>query len=548
MIEKHTAQGGEGRKDKPAASDLIHREVWDTLPQDAEKKMLKKAENRAVKEGVSLQNARPDPGPGGAEPDNKVMFQYFEWHLANDGAHWDRLRDDARHLAGLGVGGVWIPPCCKATATGDVGYGVYDLYDLGEFDQKGSVRTKYGTRDALEACIASLHAGGIKVYADAVLNHKAGADGKETFMAVPVDPENREREAGAPREIEAWTRFTFPGRKGKYSAFTWNHNHFTAVDRDERTGENGIFRILGENKGFSPRVDREKGNFDYLMFADVDYRNSEVIDETLRWGDWFVRELDLDGLRLDAIKHIHSSFISAFLRETRLRTKKSLYCVGEYWHGDEGILSDYIGETRDQMALFDVALHFNFFDAANWGKEYDLRDVFSGTLLQRNNLNVVTFVDNHDSQPGQSLGSWVQDWFKPLAYALILLRRDGYPCVFYGDYYGIGGEAPPAGMRDMLDLLLDARKRLAYGEQRDYFASPTLIGWTRRGDPARDKSGLAALLSTDGPASLHMSFGESFEGTRWRDLTGHVAEPVVIEGGEGEFRCEGRSLSVYARE
>ena len=38
---------------------------------------------------------------------------------------------------------------------------------------------------------------------------------------------------------------------------------------------------------------------------------------------------------------------------------------------------------------------------------------------------------------GQALCSWVQEWFKPLAYALILLRRDGYPCVFYGDYYGI---------------------------------------------------------------------------------------------------------------
>lgn len=27
-------------------------------------------------------------------------------------------------------------------------------------------------------------------------------------------------------------------------------------------------------------------------------------------------------------------------------------------------------------------------------------------------------------------------WFKPLAYVLILLRRDGYPCIFYADYFG----------------------------------------------------------------------------------------------------------------
>lgn len=64
------------------------------------------------------------------------------------------------------------------------------------------------------------------------------------------------------------------------------------------------------------------------------------------------------------------------------------------------------------------------------------------TLVGDDPDNVMTFVDNHDSQIGQSLESWVTDWFKPLAYALILLRKDGYPCLFYGDYYGCGGENP----------------------------------------------------------------------------------------------------------
>ena len=47
-----------------------------------------------------------------------------------------------------GITDVWLPPAYKA-ASGkqDAGYGVYDLYDLGEFDQKGSIETKYGTKD-----------------------------------------------------------------------------------------------------------------------------------------------------------------------------------------------------------------------------------------------------------------------------------------------------------------------------------------------------------------------------------------------------------------
>ena len=67
--------------------------------------------------------------------DNYAMIQYFEWYLLADKKHWDRLGADAGHLSSLGISGVWIPPCCKATSDQDVGYGIYDLYDLGEFDQ-----------------------------------------------------------------------------------------------------------------------------------------------------------------------------------------------------------------------------------------------------------------------------------------------------------------------------------------------------------------------------------------------------------------------------
>ena len=77
------------------------------------------------------------------------MMQYFEWYLEDDGRLWKKLKDDANHLKELGITAIWIPPCMKATSTNDTGYGIYDLYDLGEFDQKGSIRTKYGTKEEL---------------------------------------------------------------------------------------------------------------------------------------------------------------------------------------------------------------------------------------------------------------------------------------------------------------------------------------------------------------------------------------------------------------
>ena len=61
----------------------------------------------------------------------------LKWYLPHDGQHWTRLTNDAEHLANLGISHVWMPPAFKATNEKDVGYGVYDLFDLGEFHQKG---------------------------------------------------------------------------------------------------------------------------------------------------------------------------------------------------------------------------------------------------------------------------------------------------------------------------------------------------------------------------------------------------------------------------
>lgn len=85
------------------------------------------------------------------------MMQYFEWNLPNDGKLWKQLREDASHLHEIGVTAIWIPPAYKADEQQDEGYATYDLYDLGEFEQKGTVRTKYGTKDELKEMIDELH-------------------------------------------------------------------------------------------------------------------------------------------------------------------------------------------------------------------------------------------------------------------------------------------------------------------------------------------------------------------------------------------------------
>lgn len=125
----------------------------------------------------------------------EVILQGFEWYLPNDGTHWQTLARMADELVKNGFTGIWLPPAYKGAAgKEDVGYGVYDLFDLGEFDQKGTIATKYGTKADYLAAISALKEAGLSVYADIVFNHMMGADEVEKFPAVQYNPDNRTEE------------------------------------------------------------------------------------------------------------------------------------------------------------------------------------------------------------------------------------------------------------------------------------------------------------------------------------------------------------------
>lgn len=474
-----------------------------------------------------------------------VMMQAFEWDTPADGGYYKFLRENAKKIKDAGIDGLWLPPMCKGGGDQDVGYGIYDLWDLGEFDQKGTVRTKYGTKKELLEAIDELHKNHIKVYADVVLNHKGNADFEEEFMARMVDQNNREKDVSEDMKIKAWTGFNFPGRDGKYSDFVWHYYHFTGVDYDANTDTKAIFRILGDGKYWDEGVSDEKGNFDYLMNADIDHSHPEVREEIFKWVDWFMEETGVDGFRYDALKHISDEFIYDLSKHIMEKKKDDFYLFGEYWQYDEGQIDGYLDDTNWKIDLFDVPLHFHFEEASKSNGNYDMRNIFNNTIVKNHPLQAVTFVDNHDSQPGQSLDSWVEDWFKEIAYSLILFRKDGYPCIFAGDYYGLKGEIKKDPLKDMIDKMLDVRKKYAFGNQDDYFDNPQVVGWVRRTDA--DTSSLAVLISIGDMAEKQMFVGEEEAGKVYIDLSGNNKNQVTIdEDGNGMFNVGPGSVSYWA--
>ncbi len=476
---------------------------------------------------------------------NAVMLQAFEWNLPNDGNHYRWLADSAPEFKRLGLDAIWLPPFCKATSSFDVGYGIYDLYDLGEFDQKGSIRTKYGTKDELLHAIETLQAEGLQVYADVVINHKAGADQAETFAAVPCDPENRLKQIGEARDIRAWTYFDFPGRKGKYSNFIWNYNHFTGVDYDDATGEHGVFRILGENKYWASGVSTERGNYDYLMFADIDHDHPAVQSEITQWLDWMLEKTKVDGIRFDAIKHIEDSFIlDVVSRLNENWAEKNLFLFGEHWVYNPEATNHFLEQTEFKLALFDVALHFNMHNASV-NHDYDLRKIFDNSLVREHPGKAVTFVDSHDSQRGQALESWVEEWFRPHAYAIILLRKDGYPCIFHSDLYGFAGEEAWPHSYDTVAKLIHLRKKHAWGDEVDlHIEDHEILAWTRSGDE-NHPGGLLVILNSGDDKELHITMPQGESGQRFSNALANDQIVELDENKSAAFPVQERSVAIW---
>ena len=187
--------------------------------------------------------------------------------------------------------------------------------------------------------------------------------------------------------------------------------------------------------------------------------------------------------------------------------------------------------------------------------------LMDNTLMKEQPVLAVTLVENHDTQPCQALESPVEDWFKPLAYAFILLRQEGYPNIFYADYYGAqytssdnrcseapGGRATiqMTANKSLIDKLLTARKTFGHGPQKDYLDHWDIIGWSRLGD-AGHPGAMAVIMSDRRRGTKWMDVGKP--DTSFIDMTGHRTDTIrTNKDGWGEFAVNDGSVSVWVEQ
>jgi alpha-amylase len=181
---------------------------------------------------------------------------------------------------------------------------------------------------------------------------------------------------------------------------------------------------------------------------DLAHRNPFVYGELLMLARWLVEEIGFDGFRYDFAKGYGSWIVTAIqeYRYTRGGMPLKPFGVGENWSSARTI-DNWIGETNawndNPVNAFDFPLRDALKQLCD-GYGFRLRDLTTwDSFIRRQPLRAVTFVDNHDTASGDA--AIVND--KLLAYAYIL-THEGYPCVFWKDYYNwnLGQEGTPHGI------------------------------------------------------------------------------------------------------
>ncbi|MFC5863466.1 alpha-amylase domain-containing protein [Acidicapsa dinghuensis] len=440
-----------------------------------------------------------------------VMMQAFYWDAPilekQEYNWWNYIGERIEALAGSKINALWLPPVSKAADHRGNGYDPYDYWDLGDYDQKGGVKTLYGNRAELEALIKKAHEHGIGLYADMVINHNSGADEQEVN---PLDGQKR------------WTKFR--PKSGQFPR-DWNSFHPSRFEQ---------VMIEGEH---------------FADFPHLCHRNPDVYKAMFDYARFLIEELGFDGFRFDFAKGFGSWMISVLAKYRYVKDGHDFtpFVVAELWSGTEEInawLERVNAMTDNQISCFDFPMRYKLKDVCDT-PNYDLRNLTdNGAVVTQRPMHATTFVDNHDMGDNAIVND------KMLAYSFIMVH-EGYPCIFWYDYYnnGLGRGGTPNG----IDALIAVHHSHAGGDSQILHADPDLYIMQRAGYKSDivDQPGLIYVLNNLGDKWSGTSVKTQWQNTKFRPVAwdGHDAahpdERTTDAEGNAEFPAPPRGYCVY---
>ncbi|MFF9910811.1 pullulanase-type alpha-1,6-glucosidase [Streptomyces sp. NPDC013457] len=424
---------------QPARHDLTREQFYFVLPD-------RFANGDTANDRGGLTGTRLDTG---FDPADKGFYQ---------GGDLKGLTKKLDYIKGLGTTAIWMAPIFKnqpVQGTGKDASAGYHGYWITDFTQ---VDPHFGTNADLERLIDQAHAKGMKVFFDVITNHTADVvDYKEksygylskgafpylTKDGAPFDDRAAAADGTFPRvDTDSFPRTpVVPAEKKDLKVPSWLNDPTMYHNRGDST-------FAGESSQYG----------DFVGLDDLWTERPEVVQGMEKIYQRWVRDFDIDGFRIDTVKHVDTAFwtqwATALDEYAARRGRDDFFMFGEVYSADPAITAPYVTEGR-----LDATLDFPFQDAARafasqGGTADKLANLFGQdyryTTDKANAYESVPFLGNHDmgrfgtflKQDNPKAGDAELLQRYRLANELMFLTR-GNPVVYYGDeqgYTGAGGD------------------------------------------------------------------------------------------------------------
>ena len=369
----------------------------------------------------------PGQSPTGRDPAQGHRFQ---------GGNLKGVARRLDYIQELGCTAIWLSPILRNRKIPDSyhGYGIQDFLE---------VDPRFGTLQDLQNLTAAAHARGMYVILDVVLNHAGDV------WSYP---------GGHPYYF--FNDQTFPFGNWREDDSAPGLQDDDAVWPVELQSPDA-FKRRGQIRDWNDPVQARDG--DFLTLKELDLPRPEVLDALIKIYKYWIAAADLDGFRIDTVKHMEDSATAIFcnaMREYAQRIgKHNFFLFGEIV-ADDSTIQRYLGRnsriegTRERFPSLDAALDFplyfiledvikGFANPESLRLRYDsFHDVYSDH--GEAGRYFVTFVDNHDqmSRPHRRFmhaNPFPEQAVLAIAY---LLTSQGVPCLYYGTEQTFDGGGP----------------------------------------------------------------------------------------------------------
>lgn len=363
------------------------------------------------------QTAEPTPETESAAWWNDAIFYEIFVRSFNDSdgdgiGDFNGITQKLDYLQELGINAVWLMPLHPSPSYH--GYDVLNYY---------GVNPEYGTMDDFKGLLDEAHKRGIRIIIDLVLNH--------TSSQHPFFVEANSHPDTTYRDWYVWSdtsgNYWHQGNGGYYYGYFWSG------------------------------------------MPDLNYRNPDVTSQMFEMTRYWLKDIGIDGFRIDAAKHLieegnqlenteatHEWFkgFYTFYKDGN----PNAYTIGEVYGAGAFIATKY---TQQVDHIFNFDLASGIMNSVNGESNTGINSAWTFTLKDISDGEYGTFLTNHDQNRVMSVFNGREE--KAKLAAVVLLTSPGTPFIYYGEEIGMQGKKPDEDIRLPMQWSTDANAGFTTG-------------------------------------------------------------------------------------